>query len=405
MEDSSANNQPLQSTQKEEPVNLTTPPPAYTTPAHPFPKFIPKRIAIIIFLIILIIFTVCFLTTAYNLGKNRSNNQTSQTPTITQSPTPTPDPTADWKTYENASLGFSFKYPSDWEESSKVFEKKATVPNSNDKILSPEAINDFKKNPKNLGMPSGYWIEYDTSSNPKLCGGDISIIKEIKTLTLSNGQQGDYCVYNEKSDRQGAVFEIQFKKDTLVFTLEEYYAEDKTKISDYLKIFDQVLSTIKFTDSHSSTNESTWKKYSWSENNKTLFSINYPNEWQAYERISENKKYQTLLFPLGYNDYEVYGKTSNITLAVSMNNPELCRGDCPVIEKSSNISINGLDARKLEGYIGEIGGNIPVRYERIIIQINGQFYVFTLYGKNLEKINNSDHELFNNILSTIKFTS
>lgn len=147
-----------------------------------------------------------------------------------------------------------------------------------------------------------------------------------------------------------------------------------------------------------------WNKYSWTENNITLFSISYPKNWQSYERISENKKYQTLLFPKGYKYYEVDGKTSHITLAVSDTNPESCRGDCPVIESSSTEIINGLNARKLEGYNGEIGGNIPARYEAIIIENNKKFYIFTLYNKNLEKISAADKEFFNQLLNSLEFT-
>ena len=40
-------------------------------------------------------------------------------PTTKPQPTPTSDPTANWKTYTNKQYGFTFKYPSDWEDVSK----------------------------------------------------------------------------------------------------------------------------------------------------------------------------------------------------------------------------------------------------------------------------------------------
>jgi len=54
-----------------------------------------------------------------------------ETPVVQQaaisSPTPSPDETATWKTYGNGTLGFSFKYPDDWEIISESTES-ATLP-------------------------------------------------------------------------------------------------------------------------------------------------------------------------------------------------------------------------------------------------------------------------------------
>jgi len=46
----------------------------------------------------------------YFLGKNQAN----QAKIAQSSPTPTPNPTADWKTYTDSALAASFQYPSSW---------------------------------------------------------------------------------------------------------------------------------------------------------------------------------------------------------------------------------------------------------------------------------------------------
>jgi len=63
-------------------------------------------------LIYLSVIAVLFTSTLVLIYLNYLKPQPTSPPTTGVIPTETPDPTADWKTYENKELGYSFKYPS-----------------------------------------------------------------------------------------------------------------------------------------------------------------------------------------------------------------------------------------------------------------------------------------------------
>lgn len=98
-----------------------------------------------------------------------------------------------------------------------------------------------------------------------------------------------------------------------------------------------------------------------------------------------------------------------------------CKGDCPLTENSTDVQLNGYQAKKLEGYIGEIGGNIPQRFIVYEIKLNDKYLIFNLQatpvkmtkedfakyyalGKIIE-IDQNDKAIFDQILSTFKFTN
>jgi hypothetical protein len=100
---------------------------------------------------------------------------------------------------------------------------------------------------------------------------------------------------------------------------------------------------------------------------------------------------------------------------ISDANPLDCRGDCPVVESSTPTTIAGLDATKVEGYIGAIGGEIPQQYLRYILRHDNLYYSFTLWAlgrdaKNeccsvIYPLDENDIALFEQILDTLTFTS
>ncbi len=80
----------------------------------PAPQSKPRPSKVFIFLIVFVLL-VGVGAGAYFLGMQ--NLQPAAQPITTQvviKPTPTVDPTANWKTYNNSTYGFSFKYPSEW---------------------------------------------------------------------------------------------------------------------------------------------------------------------------------------------------------------------------------------------------------------------------------------------------
>jgi hypothetical protein len=103
----------------------------------------------------------------------------------------------------------------------------------------------------------------------------------------------------------------------------------------------------------------------------------------------------------------------NIQVVIYDFDPLDCRGDCPLVESINPATIAGLDATKVEGYIGAIGGEIPQRYLRYILKHNNRYYTFTLWAldraaKNeccsvIYPLDENDVVLFEQILDTLTF--
>lgn len=55
-------------------------------------------------------------------------------------------------------------------------------------------------------------------------------------------------------------------------------------------------------------------------------------------------------------------------------------GDCPFVEGDLNLEINGHQVRRIEGYIGSVGGNIPQEFLTYIFNLNEQALVMTVYA-------------------------
>ena len=104
-----------------------------------------------------------------------------------------------------------------------------------------------------------------------------------------------------------------------------------------------------------------------------------------------------------------------IAILVSRFNPEEALGDGPMIESAEDVTAAGMNARRLIGYIGAVGGSTPQRYESVVIPHNDSFYVFTVYelkndvalpaDREFGDIPQSARDLFEQIISSIRFTA
>jgi hypothetical protein len=102
-----------------------------------------------------------------------------------------------------------------------------------------------------------------------------------------------------------------------------------------------------------------------------------------------------------------------IHVAIGDVNPLDCRGDCPLVESINPATVAGLDATRVEGYKGAIGGEIPQRYLQYILKHDNRYYSFTLWAlrrdaKNeccsiIWPLNDNDIALFEQLLNTLTF--
>ena len=150
----------------------------------------------------------------------------------------------------------------------------------------------------------------------------------------------------------------------------------------------QLTSTVTSSPSHK------WKTYS---NSKYGFSLNYPTYLEI--KLSENDNSL-------YIGEQIYVWISDI-------NPLECRGDCPLVENTEPATVAGLEATKVTGYIGAVGGIIPQRYLQYILKHDNRYYSFTLWAlrrdaKNeccsvIWPLNDNDIALFEQLLNTLTF--
>ncbi len=145
-----------------------------------------------------------------------------------------------------------------------------------------------------------------------------------------------------------------------------------------------------------------WKTYT---NSTHGFLLKYPTTITLQE--------ESELF--GRRDEDYILLANQIEVRVTSFNPLNCRGDCPVIEKQEQVTVAGYPATKVFGYIGAVGGNIPQRYQSVVLEKNKKYYVFDIYELEREMVSPPDDielgeipayklALFNQILSTFKFT-
>jgi hypothetical protein len=178
-----------------------------------------------------------------------SMNYASPTPIAedtTMEQTGTMDEMKDWKTYTNAKLGFTFKYPSAW--------KIKYQPDSSDQLETP----DFKQNPDNHiegEAQQGAFLEIPNTEigfldeelvNGHIVAGEIMDSEEISNVKhlMLNGQQATEYDHQGIHAKGITGTSLQFKtpkSTTKVYTIKIVYSS-KT----YKGTFDQIISTIKF---------------------------------------------------------------------------------------------------------------------------------------------------------------
>lgn len=205
-----------------------------------------------------------------NLNQKYSPQQTTQTPTAS-------DQTANWKTYTNSSLGFSFSYP---KELSYLYDQFGF--NHPDNPEGNLLLQNYDGSKSTKGDSSNFQFQIEAYKNSDQVSLDNYIKNPNKVWNMNNPQTftsimlGDRQAYKGQSiQKNEKVPAVWVMNNSYIFTITLSTPNSKNAVW-----FDKILSTFKFLDKNTS-DVSNWKTFQY----KSRFSFKYPQNW--YWAISD----------------------------------------------------------------------------------------------------------------------
>lgn len=173
---------------------------------------------------LLIVVIIALAVSGYLIYQKKATSNPIPTPLPQQTPQPSPSPadeTANWKTYTNAKLGYSFKYPQDWIDRSTDIDKQQNIVRLVYIVADKEHT--FFVGAKERGGPPADEIEGTTVKY-----GNTSFSRRI----WMKDNKPFFIVARPDNYSVAGGIEINLPPDSP---------------DTYIKVFDQILSTFKFT--------------------------------------------------------------------------------------------------------------------------------------------------------------
>lgn len=290
-------------------------------------------------------------------------------PTFTPRPSPTnleaklpSEIPSDWKTYRNEEYGFEFKYPGDW----KVDEcdQKIILINgicySDFTETGAITISDDLNLEYQTNLYDQYSQEWEQSQKNQIIIDNISAIKffgiegnRVEGPGPIPGSKLQFILFNSRNH----TYNISF-------------AEKPGQ--NYLNIFDQILSTFRFIDQPDTSN---WKTY---RNEKYGFEFKYPGDW-----VIENVMFDCFWINLKENNKD--------KMRIMVN----CSGRGLQGVESKEYQIGGVTAGEF------IWRDSDTNQKDLLLVFSYSGNTFNIGGDGLT---NADEIIFNQILSTFRFT-
>lgn len=172
------------------------------------------------------------------------------------------DPASDWKTYSNSKYGLSLKYPSDW-----------TIKTDPIYSTNPRLVTFDTKMSTNLQPMEYQNREFFIAHHNNIKDMASWIAENYQGATVVNNikiNNNDFLVINGGIQARAREYAIKIGENSyLRFVLEPVDKED-----EFDELFDQILSTFKFTESDPTGD---WKTYT---NTSSNYSIRYPSDWK-----------------------------------------------------------------------------------------------------------------------------
>lgn len=190
---------------------------------------------------------------------SRPNTQPAIRADVSPAPSIASDLTANWKTYTNTKSGLSFQYPSDW-----------ILTTADIDLNSSKRTNltlSFKESGKEYELII-HSIGYGGPPSDETKSEKISLDDEAFNKTIFITNKKPFFIWVSPSDPNSKVQKSMFE------TIQIDLPQSNTDV--YTKLFNQILSTFKFTDQKQAEDTSNWKTYT-SVTEKASFK--YPPDW------------------------------------------------------------------------------------------------------------------------------
>lgn len=160
----------------------------------------------------------------------------NEDPKPTPVATTTPDPTANWKTFSDKNINFSFKYPSTLTEKIPLTQTSQIIQLTSDD--NSKLLLSFLSDKSKVGIPCG---QLKLQENVQ-----IGSIKTIKTVT--NPTDLKKCL-NYDTNQEIIWIKIKTSDSDINNSYDIQYSYPIDKSENNMKSFDEILSTFKFTES------------------------------------------------------------------------------------------------------------------------------------------------------------
>jgi predicted small lipoprotein YifL len=265
-------NQTQQNSPQTPPLSQTTPEPSFpSTPQTPTEPTVeqnqvpmPKRKSPFVFIILLFFLVTLAAAGYYGYLYWQETNKKAPSPTTEPTPVETTDPTADWKTYTNTKYGYSFKHPSSWDTYTIGESAEGTL------IIGPqEKVDKVRQMQGNFG--GGTFLVLTLNIKTEVVERKSNEYEQVTSKPISiNNINGTKFDINIIQDEPG--FNKGDKITSVVVKKDDIYIQIDLLDQTYKDIFDQILSTFKFTSKDVDEDISKWKTW----NDPADFTIKYP---------------------------------------------------------------------------------------------------------------------------------
>ncbi len=231
---------------QEPPANCPVPPPCPVCPPRPKPTQILLKILLVLGAALLFA-AIILVGSGLRISKGESlldiwlASRRGISPTPEVLATPTPNPTADWKTYENTTFGYLLKYPNNWNKASEKVDRGTL-------LLIDRPIESYLTQE---GADIAVWVEkktkqeFDSLYNQEKRPSDTTVLKKF----MISGEPAIMLSvkYAEGTIMEGkGVIEVDIHHNGNLFQIG--LLGPVTDVEKNKVIFDQILSTFKFTE-------------------------------------------------------------------------------------------------------------------------------------------------------------